>query len=635
MAIRRCVEGWNGNTQDSTNLEGRSPAQPNDPRQLHKDMKDLVTTSSINLETLTTRLEAEITLLDFAHTQKRKFWVYFRKPKRTVRLYIRAKQLEELISATKSVEASLGVTLLVVLCYKYNAQYVHISPYKEYFSKAKYFRSIQQEEVSEGILKQFNQQTEAFEKLQRKLDRYQKPMIKWDKAPKPKRGKVKSRQKGSHDIRPRTEDEEITEKIPVTSAYSEESCMSSDQTIFPLQVPHAAPDDGPIRDGTNPSAVATTLEEEESVHGPEDTEAFLKTLNADLDKHVLRPTTPDYNLSAVMLAPECPDRASDVESDTSSMSSNENEIYDSNSADQLSEAWNDSDDDDDQSSDTVLYDSHEITIQSKMRIYLDVNIDLSICFCSDTGVWKFCTASLNLFDNGEATFELQNPCETDCEHISIQTESGAELGKRGFPENLGFTLCSIPMDQASPTTLSDQPSVTFTAVHVSRSNNLTKLVHEQGVIEWVACPPMLTIVVDTPRSVEDEEGIRVSGDEEQNADQEENKNDNNGDDDNDDDDDKDNEDGDDNNDNDDDDDDDEVPNTPDKHRRLAPFSSVPCVFCQQDALNPRWSGGGNAGFLIGSNTSLRVTCERCNDSTWISAMTWGPSFPGGSWRITG
>jgi len=400
-----------------------------------------------------------------------------------------------------------------------------------------------------------------------------------------KRNKSKTRQEGSRDLGLRNRGEGISEILPVTSTFSKEDYMSSEQTIFSHQIQNAALEDDQVKDAIDPSTLSTTLDDGESLQGSKNIEALLMTLNGDLDEHVLHLTPPVLNSSAVILASECPGPPLDIESHTPSVSNNESEIWNSNFADQLSEI--------------VLFDSNEIDVQSKSRIFMDVDTDLSICFCSDLGVWKFCTRSLLLLDNSEATFVLQNPCETYCEHISIQTESATGLGEQDSPQTLEVSLCNISTDMASSTTLQDQLSLSFTVVSSSRLNYLrTRLFYEKGVMEWVVGRPELFIVADTPHSgiEEDDDETRTVGDEEQNSEQ-------------------------------------VVANPPDQNRKLGPFSSVPCLFCRQDALSPRWSGGGQAGFLFGSNKSLRMICERCKDSTWISAMTWGPSFPGGEWHI--
>jgi len=114
------VEPWDGKAQANTELEEGSPAQLNVPHQLDGYIKDLLSECSENLKSLVTRLEKEIIRLDGAKRQKRGFIQMvcnrFCRTTCAVQLFLGAGQLEELISATKRVESSLGVTLTGLLC---------------------------------------------------------------------------------------------------------------------------------------------------------------------------------------------------------------------------------------------------------------------------------------------------------------------------------------------------------------------------------------------------------------------------------------------------------------------------------------------------------------------------------------
>lgn len=62
-----------------------------------------------------------------------------------------------------------------------------------------------------------------------------------------------------------------------------------------------------------------------------------------------------------------------------------------------------------------------------------------------------------------------------------------------------------------------------------------------------------------------------------------------------------------------------------------PFSSLPCFFCQDDALEPEVNAHGSAAFVFGRNQSFGYTCQRCKDRTWISAMEYTLTLFGGAW----
>jgi hypothetical protein len=345
---------------------------------------------------------------------------------------------------------------------------------------------------------------------------------------------------------------------------------------------------------------------------PRQKDELVKALNKYMATCDPGMTTPPLNSTAVISASERSDTPSDTESYTPSVSDSESEIADSDSSGQLRES--------------IVFDSLEVDVQPKSQIFIDIDIDLSICSRSDPGVWKFCTRSLILPDNGEAIFMLQNPCEELCEHVSVYTRSAVGLDEQSPPQTLEVSLCNIPTDIAPPTTLQDQLSLSFTVVtSACLGHNYTQFFHKQDGMEWVAGRPELLMIVNVPDSgieEDDDNETRTGGDEEQNSEQVREEQ-------------EDKEETDEDKDEDEEEQNNEVPNPPDQNCGLGPFSSIPCLFCKQDALNPRWSGGGNAGFLVGRNQSLRMTCERCNDSTWISAMTWGPSFPGGHWLIGG
>ncbi|KAF1962719.1 hypothetical protein CC80DRAFT_487210 [Byssothecium circinans] len=570
-----------GKMQANTDLEEGSPAQPIVPHQSGGYIKDLLGECLRNLESLVVRLEIKIIPGEAAQRQKQGLMQMvcklFRKKTDELRLSLEMSQLDVLISAAKRVEASLGVALTGLLCCQYKDQ------------------STQKDKFAEEMQMQLDYHTKAFQELKKSLDNFQKPMMTWEEVSPTNRQHLQStpRQDRSHDLGPENRSEGMSETLPITSTFAKEDCMSSQKPLLPLQLQDAGTEDDQIKVAIGSSTFSTPLNCEESPEGPGNIEALLLTLNKDLEERTLHLTTPVPDSSSAILASERPVPLSDVESQTPSVSNAESEIWDSDFADQRSEI--------------VPYDSDEIVVKSKSRIFMDVDIDLSICFRSDTGVWKFCTRSLLLLDNDEATFILQNPCKTYCDHISIQTESATSLGERVLPQTLEVSLCNISTATTSTTstaTIQDHQSLSFTVVSSSHLNYLrTWLVHKQKVMKWVAGGSELSIVVQTPHSgpEEDDDEARTVADEENNSEQEE--------------------------------EDSGDLNLPDEHRRLGPFSSVPCFFCRQDALNPRWSGGGYAGFLFGSNKSLRMTCERCNDSTWISAMMWGPSFPGGTWHV--
>jgi hypothetical protein len=346
------------------------------------------------------------------------------------------------------------------------------------------------------------------------------------------------------------------------------------------------------------------------------------TLNRDLEESVSHTTSPISDFSETITTSERSGPPSDTSNYTPPVSDSESEISYSDLTDQRGEI-----------------DEEEINVRPDSRIIVDIDTDLSKCFRSNPTGWKFCVKSLLLPSSGLATFVVQTPCQTDCEHISIQTKLAASFRNLIPSQTLDVSLRIIATDTTSSTTVQDQQFFTFRVVSSSNSNQLrTECFHEQLVRKWVARRSQLFIVAfQTPVEAGESSGELITVDDEaqreeqvgkaiapsQHAEavgspgepeivgdeaqyegkegEESNK----------------------------------VFDTPVENHALGPFSSVPCFFCGTDALNPRWTGTGAAGFLIGRNRSLRITCERCQDSTWISAMAWGFSLPGAEWQLGG
>lgn len=248
-------------------------------------------------------------------------------------------------------------------------------------------------------------------------------------------------------------------------------------------------------------------------------------------------------------------------------------------------------------------DGEEMELSSESRLSIYDWVDIERCRVPDQGLYRFCSRTLVLSEDGPPTFMLQEPCFFNgCQHVSIHLPSNRAAGDLDFSQCLDARLCNMSEDAPASANRPYQPTFKLALISGSgHSHTMVSHLKADRLEQRLALQADLSASNVREADANSSTGEGDTSDDRSDGQRRDTRNGGTR---------------------------DAATETdqPIPSNRLGPYTSFPCCFCQEDALNPRKTGSRSPGFLS-ERKYLRVTCERCNNSTWMSATPYGPPLP--------
>ncbi|RAK99622.1 uncharacterized protein BO80DRAFT_120087 [Aspergillus ibericus CBS 121593] len=257
---------------------------------------------------------------------------------------------------------------------------------------------------------------------------------------------------------------------------------------------------------------------------------------------------------------------------------------------------------------SAIYDSEELDIDPNVEAFIDGAVTIANCVSGDNNCLEFCVRTMIIHDSESPVLILKEPCRSStCRHISLYAQGGLRA-EHPTPCYLQVLLRENQVSEAPESSSShDHCLKVFTTSHRDKTQkgNTTLILGQIGRFKQYAVPTSFSADVFTEKEDESEESDHSETSSNASTILDEDRQEETS----------------------------EVPPQDPTVTEELPFSSLPCLFCREDALRPRLSAGGVQALLFLQNNSFGYTCERCNERTWVSAMRYGLTGVGASWAF--